>query len=156
MNPHRLPNSVDRRLSADWLKSIVRLTRAALLGAVGYCVYFSAVYIAAQVEPSISTSEASWAWGGIVAFAFATSEIFYIDMWGLKASLIRRLTVSGAISIVSLILADPLCALAGIELRRDRAALILPRVTVGLPAFAILAMFFRRWLKSCARGNKSS
>jgi hypothetical protein len=119
-------------------------------------VYFAGIYAATYIEPSVAMSEANWTWGGVVAFAFASSEIFYTEAWRLDASVIRRLMVSCAITIVSLVAADPLCTLIGIELRRDRSPLFLPRVGIGLPVFAILAMIIYRWLKSCAKTNISS
>lgn len=156
INPYEAPKSVCRQQPAKSPHCVYRLARAALLGSVGYCVYFAGIYAATYVEPSVAMSEANWTWGGVVAFAFASSEIFYTEAWRLDASLIRRLIVSCAITIVSLVAADPLCTLAGLELRRDRSALVFPRVGIGLPVFAILALIIYRWLNSFARTNISS
>jgi hypothetical protein len=122
-----------------------------LLGAVGYCVYFGSVFVASSADTSISTSDASWAWGGIVAFALAASELFVVETWSLNNSLLRRLIVSGAITIFSLVIAGQICVLVGIELRRHRSALFLPRVGVGLAVFVALTLIFRRGLKLFSR-----
>ena len=124
-----------------------RVAAATLLGAVGYCVYFGSVFVASFADAFVSTSDASWAWGGIVAFAFAASECFDVDTWSLNKKLLRRLIVSAAITIVSLVIAGQLCMFVGIEIRRWRSALFLPRIGVGLPIFVALTLIFRRGLK---------
>ena len=152
INPYEAPRAVvRRRLSDTWGCLIRRVGRATLLGAVGYCVYFGSVFVASSADTSISTSDASWAWGGIVAFALAASELFVVETWSLNNSLLRRLIVSGAITIFSLVIAGQICVLVGIELRRHRSALFLPRVGVGLAVFVALTLIFRRGLKLFSR-----
>jgi hypothetical protein len=130
-----------------------RVATATLLGAVGYGVYFGSVFVASFADSSITTSDASWAWGGIVAFAFAASECFVVEAWSLDNILLRRVIVSAAIAIASLVIAGQLCMLVGIEIRRYRSALFLPRVGVGLPVFVALTLIFRRGLKVINRTN---
>jgi hypothetical protein len=150
INPYESPNSVGpqplAKSSHCVYRLVFRLARTASLAAIGYCVYFAGIYVAAHVEPSVSLSEVSWTGGGVVAFAFASSEIFYLEACRLNTSFIRRLIVSCALTIFSLVAADPLCTLVGIELRRNRSPLVLPRFGIGLPVFAMAALLARRWL----------
>lgn len=144
--------SVVRQLSLDTCVTLIRRVGAAmLLGAVGYGVYFGGVFVASFVEGSVSTSDASWAWGGILAFALAASEMFVVEAWLLNKSLLRRLIVSGGITILSLLIAGPLCMFAGLELRRFRSALFLPRAGMGLTVFVVLTLMFRRGLRLLSR-----
>lgn len=141
INPYEPPRVADRRLREDTHQSLVgrRIVRVALLGVVGLAVYYVGVFMFAQIESSVSFADADWRWGGFVAFAFSSSEIFWLEGWGLKGSLVRRLSVSVSLTISSLVIADMLCTLIGVELRQYRAALILPRILCGLPVFAVLA-----------------
>lgn len=153
INPYEPPNSFDHGKSPNPLQYGIGLARVIGLVAAGYIIYFTGVYIAAQIEPSVSLSESSWTWGSIVAFACASSELFYIRALGLRTSLTRRLIVSVALTVVSLVVAGPLCTLAGFELRRDRTAVIVPRLGIGIPIFAVLAVAVRRWLMPSEHGE---
>ncbi|MBM4004706.1 MAG: hypothetical protein FJ295_15715 [Planctomycetes bacterium] len=153
VNPYEPPLVVDRR-QLLYRNVIHRVVRVLLLGAIGYGVYFGGVYVAALLDASVSTPNAGWEWGGIVAFALVASEIFVIEAWSLRRSLIRRLIVSCTITIASIVIAGQFSELAGIELRQYRAALFLPRLGIGLPSFIILAIISRRWLNMFSRANR--
>lgn len=151
INPYKTPAIVYDPLPINGRHRFTRqVAMASLLGTVGYGVYFGSVYAASFLDASVSISDSSWAWGGIFAFAFGCSEMFVIEAWKLKRSLLRRLMVSCVLTIASLIIAGQICTLVGIELRRDRAPLILPRIGMGLPVFLILGWLSHRWLRQRA------
>jgi hypothetical protein len=152
INPYEAPRTdVGRRWARGSFNMLRRVARVALLAIIGYGVYFGSVFVAALVSDSVSITDASWAWGGVMAFAFAASELFGVAACSLNRSQLRRLIVSGALTIVSLLISGPLCILIGLEIRYLRTPLLLPRVIVGLPVFIALTLTFRRALQSLSK-----
>ncbi|MBX7075008.1 MAG: hypothetical protein K1X71_17840 [Pirellulales bacterium] len=133
LNPYESPRPLNFQQPSTVLQGASRLARAAVLGAVGYCVYFASVFAFSRMDSSISWEAASWTAGGVAAFAFALSEIFCADLWALRTSLLRRLMLSITATIVSCLAADPIAALAGVELRHHRELLVLPWLAIALP-----------------------
>ena len=126
---------------------IRRAARAASLGAVGCGVYFAGVSVASVAD------DENWGWrAGIIAFAFTTSEIFAVQKWSLKRSLLRRLIVSCSITIASVVIGGSLFTLAGIGMLRHRTPLMLLRWNaIVLLVFVVLALIFLRLLRLPSR-----
>jgi hypothetical protein len=81
----------------------------------------------------------------------AASELFVLDSWALKKSLLRRLILSISIAIVSILIAGSMCMMIGIE--QGRGALIWPKISMALLVFAFLTLYCRRVLLICFNGN---
>jgi len=86
-----------------------RLLRTISFAAIGYIVYFFCVYVVSLIDPSISTLNLSWRWGGIVAFAFASSECFYLETFNLLRSKSRRLIMSSLATLACFFSAHIIC-----------------------------------------------
>jgi hypothetical protein len=130
---------------------IQRVFKAALLGVLGYVLYFGGTLLASFADSSISTSDSSWEVGSIAAFGLAASELFVLDSWALNKSLLRRLILSISIAIVSILIVGPMCMMIGI--RQGRGALIWPKISMALLVFAFLTLYCRRVLLKCFNGN---
>lgn len=135
------------------LGSIFRFTRALILAVFGYCVYFGSVMIALQIGNSFTFADASWHWGGVLAFALASSELFVLDAWFLRERLFRRLMLSCGLTIASILAAGPVCAFVGIELHEQRVALFWPRIVVATPLFVTLYVIVERLTMQASRSN---
>lgn len=145
INPYETPRSFAAPLPLNRRGNMYRrVTAAALLGIVGYGIYFGSVLAVSCMDSSVSPHDTSWTWGGIVAFACAASEWFAVEAWSLNKYLLRRLIVSTTITIASLLISDQLCVIGSIELGRDGNPLFLPRLGLGLPIFVGLTLIIRQ------------
>lgn len=109
----------------------------------GYAGYFGCEYLASIADASIKFEHTSWAAGSVVAFGLASSELFWINLWSLNRSIMRRVILSSATTAISIAAVGVLSPLLGINLRNVRE----PRfgVWIGLAAivFAVIALFIR-------------
>lgn len=147
-NQPQTPPSDVSRLRGDTHGNLIRqVARATMLSALGYVLYFGGVFLVSLMDSSVLMSETSWAWGSIVPFGLAASEFFALDSWLLNKNLLRRIILSVPVTIASLLIAEPMCGLFGIELREDRQPLFWPRVAMALPLFAFFTVVCRGMLQ---------
>jgi hypothetical protein len=54
LNPYESPRPLNFQPPSTLLQGAGRLTRSAVLGAVGYCVYFASVFVFSRMDSSIT------------------------------------------------------------------------------------------------------
>ncbi len=134
---------------------VFRMARATALGLLGYAIYFGGVYAASIADASITFAEASWIWGGLVAFSLAASELFFfVNAWSLQRRLLRRIILSTGITIASLLIANPICAVADIELYFQRTPRFWPRIVIAAPLFVLFTLSLLRVYQRESRSNQ--
>ena len=148
-NPYEPPQPAESSESRRGPEStlIYRAARGILLGAAGFGIYFGAIHAVAAVDSSISTGDASWKLASISAFALAASVYFCWDGWSLRSNLLRRLILSGSLTLISLVVASGVESFVGMEVTRGFEPPFLSILAFGTPVFLTLAAILRSLLK---------
>jgi ABC-type Fe3+ transport system permease subunit len=148
LDPNESPPSDNRHLArVDCALPHRRIVRVLALAVIGYAAYVGGIATFAMVDSAIKLSDTKWAWGIIVSAALSSSELFCVNAWSLKNSVIRRIVISCATTLISFIVAHKACRAAGIE-QLGQDPLLLPRLAIGVPIFLLVALAIRYTLET--------
>ena len=113
------------------------------LAALGLGAYWSAFRLA---SPEVPFASCPWSAVAFVPLVFMGSEYFRLPAYSLDRNLLRRLTISAAVAIPSLLIAS--VAAGPVEKSADSAARDIRLLFVGTVVYAYLAFVARRLLDS--------